>query len=119
MARSVTVRGSLMPAAGVLPRGEEATYADGPNLRDLISKGFLVLVSEELDDVPAPVDGHPELEAEHIAGDGEEPSRNGTTEEWREFFALKVPDETIPEDAGRTAIIAAWDRYLQQLEGGS
>jgi hypothetical protein len=69
-------------------------------------------------------------ETEQIAddeaqGDGPDddgvPARNASSEVWRKFVAEKVPGVQYSdvEDKGRDELIAAWDRYQQQVAGGS
>lgn len=69
-------------------------------------------------------------ETEQIAdaeaqGDGPDndgvPARNASTEVWKRWVAAKIPgvERDDVEDKGRDELIAAWDRYEQQVAGGS
>jgi hypothetical protein len=120
---SITVEGSLMPAAGVLGRGERATWEDSPRLRDLIRKGHLKLISESWpddQDAPEPAGGHPVNEAtestDPVVGEPVvAPARNASTEKWAEF--LRSYHVEFPADASRDDLIAIWDA-IPSVEAG-
>ena len=61
MAHTVTIRGSISPAAGVLERGEVKTVDYTARVQGWIDRGYVDLISESLD---VDVDLTPEVVAE-------------------------------------------------------
>ena len=77
---AVRVKGSLMPAVGLLKRGEEGVYADEPHIRSLIAKGYLTLVSEIYSDD----DDAPEEAPESATADANEDATESANEDANE-----------------------------------
>lgn len=111
----VTIEGTTMPAAGVLRRGERKTVQYTNRIQRLVSGGFVKIVEEH--DTPVPIeelsitDRLPRTQIDIKPGtapiDGV-PSRNSNTETWKQFLTQK--GISYPEDAGRSQLIAFWDK---------
>lgn len=106
---AVRVKGSLMPAVGLLKRGEEGVYADDPHIRSLIAKGYLTLVSEiysDDDDAPeeAPdvVDQLKSLDNVTFEG-GAESANEDATESATEDANESAPKPKTPRRGKATA----------------
>lgn len=111
---SVTVRGSIMPC-GFLARGAEATVQRTPFVDRLIAQGFLDVLVEHDDSVPAQADERTEDEQYHddIAQAARDelgvPHLNASREDWAEFLATKPG--IVTEGKNRAQLIEAWRVY--------
>lgn len=104
---AVRVKGSLMPAVGLLKRGEEGVYADEPHIRSLIAKGYLTLVSEiysDDDDALEPAEDAPDTvdQLKNLEGVTFEDATAGADESATEDAAESAM-ESANEDANESA----------------
>lgn len=141
MGHQVTIEGTAMAAAG-LSRGERRTVEVTTHIRNLVAMGAAVVVEGSLNkpsaakvgnvtvDVTAVDNSSPGLdlaqaEVESVHGDGPGadgvPAGNASTKTWRAWVAAKVPGVQPGDvaDKNRDQLIAAWERYTQQVTGGS
>lgn len=120
---SVTVEGSLMPAAGVLERGERATWAYTDQVAQLIQFGYLKVIEYHTDEVDADSEeealepGQPGGELVDPPEQVEVPKGNASEEEWKAFYDSQ--EIQYPEDVTRDQLREGWKAIEQQRTGGS
>lgn len=118
---SVLIEGTLLPAAGVLKRGEQATVAYTDRIQRLVQGGHIKIVEfyPDEDDAPVEVEETSEEGGHELVQESEavEPKRNASLSEWQQFFTDQ--DLQYPAEAGRDDLVAAWTNIKQQRAGGS
>lgn len=116
---SVVVEGTLTPAAGVLGRGERATWAYTSRIQDLANKGRIKIIKYIADDDEAAEPAEPPVPPEdHVPSEKPTaPARNASLTTWQQFF--DAHGLTYPQTAGRDDLVAAWVQIEQQQAGGS
>ena len=105
---SVTIEGTVMPAAGVLETGERKTVALTPYIHQLVDGGFVKIVEVHTDDSEAEV-------TETITPEGVaplvEPKRNASRDDWAEYLA-QHPSGIVTEGRNREELQAEYDEWL-------
>lgn len=123
MAHKITIRGSISPAAGVLPRGEVKTVEWSKEWQSKIDKGYVDLIAESIDELT--VTEHEADEQAQKARDeletedpddrvpADPPPRSGAgsgREDWAEFLAVH-PHGFVTEGKDRSQLINEWDEF--------
>lgn len=105
---SVTIEGTVMPAAGVLETGERKTVALTPYIHQLVDGGFVKIVEVHTDDDQVEV-------TETITSSGieelVEPKRNASRDDWAEYLA-QHRSGIVTEGKNRDELQAEYDEWL-------
>lgn len=129
----VTIEGTVTPSVE-LARGERRTVEYTEHVGRLVRLGAVRIVdrpapapapaavpaSEPLETVALEPDPSVDEHGDGPDGDGV-PAKNASTKVWRAWVADNVPGVTADDvaDKGRDQLVAAWERYTQQVSGGS
>lgn len=97
---SITIEGSLSPAAG-LARGERRTVQDSDEVRRYVAKGFAVVVDEETGEVEAPPAPEP-VKA---------PSKGASRDDWAEFLAEHT--DVVTEGRTRDELVGDFEVWTE------